>query len=264
MGFVYICGTSRRGALQVQRKTRGDRMRAKLREIKEALRERCTNRSPRRGNGSPGGGQGLLYVPRRAHEFSGPRRAPLPRYRAVVTHASAARPEGPYDVGPDHAARGHLAPTTKNPSSLAGSALRRQSPKVGPESPNRAGSDLCEGCRVTRISTAITGCFPSGSTHWVQYPENPVAPFRRKSTGPFMPKTEWLHYAHRSQAGHHQAFHLEQRVVLSLYVALDLYSRWYAGGVDAGTRTVRWPSSCSPKRSAAWHQGGTFAPPFLL
>jgi len=40
LGFVLICGKSRRGDFQIRRKSRGDRMRAKLREIKEALRQR--------------------------------------------------------------------------------------------------------------------------------------------------------------------------------------------------------------------------------
>jgi RNA-directed DNA polymerase len=40
LGFVFICGKSRRGDFQIRRKSRGDRMMAKLREIKEALRER--------------------------------------------------------------------------------------------------------------------------------------------------------------------------------------------------------------------------------
>ena len=31
LGFVFICGKSRRGAFQLQRKTRGDRMRATMR-----------------------------------------------------------------------------------------------------------------------------------------------------------------------------------------------------------------------------------------
>ncbi len=39
LGFVFICGKSRRGNFQIRRKSRGDRMMAKLREIKEALRQ---------------------------------------------------------------------------------------------------------------------------------------------------------------------------------------------------------------------------------
>jgi RNA-directed DNA polymerase len=40
LGFVFISGKSRRGDFQIRRKSRGDRMTAKLQEIKEALRER--------------------------------------------------------------------------------------------------------------------------------------------------------------------------------------------------------------------------------
>ncbi len=49
LGFTFICGTSRRGAFQLQRKTRGDRMRAKLREIKEQLRRRMHDAIPDQG-----------------------------------------------------------------------------------------------------------------------------------------------------------------------------------------------------------------------
>jgi RNA-directed DNA polymerase len=37
LGFTFICGKSRRGSFQLQRKTRPDRMRAKLQEIKAEL-----------------------------------------------------------------------------------------------------------------------------------------------------------------------------------------------------------------------------------
>jgi hypothetical protein len=40
LGFTYICGLSRRGRFQLQRKTRRDRMRVKLQEIKVELRRR--------------------------------------------------------------------------------------------------------------------------------------------------------------------------------------------------------------------------------
>ena len=49
LGFIYICGKSRRGAFQLKRKTRRDRMRAKLREIKEQLRERMHESIPEQG-----------------------------------------------------------------------------------------------------------------------------------------------------------------------------------------------------------------------
>lgn len=40
MGFTFICGKSRQGRFQLQRKTRSDRMRVKLQEVKEELRRR--------------------------------------------------------------------------------------------------------------------------------------------------------------------------------------------------------------------------------
>src|SRR5215469_9155562 len=43
LGFTFACGKTRSGKFQIKRNTRRDRMRAKLREIKEALR-RCMHR----------------------------------------------------------------------------------------------------------------------------------------------------------------------------------------------------------------------------
>lgn len=40
LGFTFICGKTRKGHFQLQRKTRGDRMRAKLKDIKADLRRR--------------------------------------------------------------------------------------------------------------------------------------------------------------------------------------------------------------------------------
>ncbi|EQD54001.1 RNA-directed DNA polymerase (Reverse transcriptase) [mine drainage metagenome] len=49
LGFIHICGKSRRGAFQLQRKTRGDRMRATLQEIKRKLRDRMHVAIPEQG-----------------------------------------------------------------------------------------------------------------------------------------------------------------------------------------------------------------------
>ena len=50
LGFTFICGTTRSGKFQLQRKTRRDRMQAKLRKIKETLR-RCMHQPiPEQGN----------------------------------------------------------------------------------------------------------------------------------------------------------------------------------------------------------------------
>jgi RNA-directed DNA polymerase len=40
LGFSFICGKSSKGGFQIKRKTRADRMRAKLKQVKEGLRQR--------------------------------------------------------------------------------------------------------------------------------------------------------------------------------------------------------------------------------
>jgi RNA-directed DNA polymerase len=40
LGFTFICGKTRAGKFQVKRKTRRDRMQAKLRMVKEEMRRR--------------------------------------------------------------------------------------------------------------------------------------------------------------------------------------------------------------------------------
>jgi RNA-directed DNA polymerase len=49
LGFTFICGKTRSGKFQIKRKTRRDRMRAKLREIKQALRRRMHRPIPEQG-----------------------------------------------------------------------------------------------------------------------------------------------------------------------------------------------------------------------
>ena len=49
LGFTYICGKTRRGKFLIKRKTRGDRMRAKLQEIKRELRRRMHQPIPEQG-----------------------------------------------------------------------------------------------------------------------------------------------------------------------------------------------------------------------
>jgi len=49
LGFIHICGKTRRGLFQLQRKTYRDRMRAKLKEIKAELRRRMHQPIPVQG-----------------------------------------------------------------------------------------------------------------------------------------------------------------------------------------------------------------------
>jgi RNA-directed DNA polymerase len=49
LGFTFICGRSRHGRFALKRKTRGDRMRVKLKEIKEDMRQRMHQPIPEQG-----------------------------------------------------------------------------------------------------------------------------------------------------------------------------------------------------------------------
>jgi RNA-directed DNA polymerase len=49
LGFTFICGVTRRGQFQLKRETRRDRMRIKLKEIKEELRRRMHQPIPEQG-----------------------------------------------------------------------------------------------------------------------------------------------------------------------------------------------------------------------
>jgi hypothetical protein len=49
LGFIFICGRTRKGKFQLKRKSRRDRMRAKLSEIKEELRRRMHQAIPEQG-----------------------------------------------------------------------------------------------------------------------------------------------------------------------------------------------------------------------
>jgi len=50
LGFTFICGTTRQGNFQLYRKTRRDRMREKLRKVKEAMRQRMHQSIPEQGS----------------------------------------------------------------------------------------------------------------------------------------------------------------------------------------------------------------------
>jgi group II intron reverse transcriptase/maturase len=49
LGFTFICGRSRRGRFALKRKTCGDRMRTKLKELKEEMRRRMHQSVPEQG-----------------------------------------------------------------------------------------------------------------------------------------------------------------------------------------------------------------------
>src|SRR5664279_4628697 len=73
----------------------------------------------------------FLQLPRRADQQPGTRSLPAPRHDPLATHAPAAKPKGPNDVGPDRSPGGGVAPQAPYPTPLAKRPLRRQTPEVG-------------------------------------------------------------------------------------------------------------------------------------
>src|SRR5271168_1373123 len=100
LGFTFICGKSRRGAFQLQRKTRRDRMRAKLQEIKVELRQRMHQTIPDQGRWLRQvvtGHFAYYAIPTNSRALSAFRHYVADLWRRT----SAAQPEGRLHVGPD-------------------------------------------------------------------------------------------------------------------------------------------------------------------
>ena len=64
----FICGRSRSGKFLIKRKSRRDRMRTKLKEIKEEMQRRRHQPIPEQGGLAGAGRAGLLCLPRRADQ----------------------------------------------------------------------------------------------------------------------------------------------------------------------------------------------------
>jgi hypothetical protein len=100
-------------------------------------------------------GARLLRLPRGTNQRRKPECISEPCRGPLATYAQASQPKGPHHLGSTRSSRGGLSARTAHPSSVAGRSLRRYPPKVGAECLNRARSDLCGGCAVMRIPTAI-------------------------------------------------------------------------------------------------------------
>jgi len=158
LGFTFICGKSRRGGFLLKRKSRSDRVRAELKEIKQGLRRRMHEPLARQGKwlGQAGpSGARLVQPPRRAHEFARAPRVPFPPRRPLAAHAQAAQSERRDNVGQDHGSGARMAALAQHPPPLARAPLRRQTPKVGAVCGNSARTVLCGGRSAMSVPTAF-------------------------------------------------------------------------------------------------------------
>ena len=160
LGFVLICDKSRRGDFRVRRKSRQDRMRAKLQEIKEALRRRINRPIPETGKWLAHVVSGYFAyhaVPTNSLAVS------AFRYHALVLwHRQLCRRSQRARVPWTRMTKlaDEFLPPPRSPASLAKCALCRQTPEVGAECPNWARSELSGGRSETGVPTGNSKISP--------------------------------------------------------------------------------------------------------
>ena len=155
LGFTHISGRSRRGTFQLQRHTRRDRMRARLKEIKEELRRRMHQPIPVQGRWLAQVVRGYFAyhaVPTNARKMGAFRRHVVRLWLRTLRRRSQRRGLTWDRMRPTG---GQVAPETENPSPLAGPAIRRQTLKVRTGCGNPARPGLCGGRLATAVPTAI-------------------------------------------------------------------------------------------------------------
>ena len=131
LGFTHICGRSTRGVFQLKRLTRRDRMRARLRAIKEELQRRMHEPIPLQGKwlGQVVRGYFAYHaVPTNCKALSTFRHYVMDLWRRALQRRSQSDRSTWERIA--HLAREFL-PQARNTSSLAERTLRRQLPKVG-------------------------------------------------------------------------------------------------------------------------------------
>ena len=155
LGFTHICGRTRGGSFLLKRKSRRDRMRAKLKEVKEGLRQRRHHAVPDQGRWLREIVQGVFAyhaVPTNIEAVS------AFRYHVVNLWQRALRRRSQTD-GTTWQRMAMIArdflPAPPHPPSLASPALRRQTPEVGAVCGKAARTVLCGGRLAMSVPTAI-------------------------------------------------------------------------------------------------------------
>ena len=157
-GFTFICGKSRKGKFLVTRRTRRDRMRVKLGEIKEELRRRMHQPIPEQGRWLRQVVTGFFNyhaVPTNSAALGAFHHYVTDLWRRSLQRRSQKNHD---DMGADEEVGRRLASKTPHPSSLAERSLRRQAPEVRAGCPNGARPDLCGGTPAMVFPTAIGLC----------------------------------------------------------------------------------------------------------
>ena len=131
LGFTFICGKTRQGNFLLCRKTRRDRMMAKLLEVKEELRRRMHQPIPEQGAWLRQVMTGFFNYHAVPTNSAALQRLPLPYDGSLAPRAPAAQPEGPDRRGSGWRSSPPTGSRTAHPSSMAKRSVRRQTPEVG-------------------------------------------------------------------------------------------------------------------------------------
>ncbi len=155
LGFTLICGKTRKGGFQIKRKTRADRMRAKLKQVKEGLRQRMHRTVAEQGRwlGQVVAGYFRYFaVPTNTAALSAFRFHVVDLWRRTLKRRSQ-QDRTRWDRMSGLARE--LLPAPRSPSSLARTPIRRQTPEVGAVCGKAARTVLCGGRTVMCVPTAI-------------------------------------------------------------------------------------------------------------
>jgi RNA-directed DNA polymerase len=189
LGFTHICGRSRKGYFALRRKTRRDRMRMKLKALKEELHRRMHAPIPEQGRWLAQVVRG--YFAYHAVPTNAQRLAAF-RYHVTILWYRTLRRRSQKDWTKwermARLAAAYLPPGT-HPSPLAKRPLCRQTPEVGARCANRARRVLCGGRPVMGVPTAIINRADSalwlGSNSTTLF-HNRVEPKMFKRSGPIV------------------------------------------------------------------------------
>ena len=158
LGFTMICGKSRRGKSLLWRKSRRDRLQAKLLAVKGELRRRMHQPIPRQGEllrGVISGWFAYHAVPTNARSLQTFRNCVI-RFWWRSLRRRGQRDKTTWErmkrLADDYLPKPRIL-------SLARAALRRQTPKVGAVCGNAARTDPCGARAAMRVPTAI--CLPA-------------------------------------------------------------------------------------------------------
>jgi Reverse transcriptase (RNA-dependent DNA polymerase) len=125
LGFVFICGKSRRGRFLVTRKSRRDRHGREAARNQGGTATAAAPADPRNRELAGASRRRIPRLPRRADQQSGNRHVPLPRRRPLASDIEPTQPTISTHVAADEDAGGRLPSTTPNPSPLAERSLCR-------------------------------------------------------------------------------------------------------------------------------------------